>query len=177
MKANTKGKKRSRGERRRRMRSRGLRKSKRKKSMLSGSEGHEGKEEMTTQEKCVETKKETTSMHEESDVSNRLMTWWKNAGWIRVDGGPHMRTAGRRRRIWRAARRAAELARDDGRVEETWSLAEEAEGETKRRRKGERQTRQCNGNTLHLAIHLTATTTATTTSAAAAAATAAVRLQ
>ena len=69
-------------------------------------------------------------------------------------------------------------ARDDDTVEETRSLAEDAEGETRGRRKGERQTRQCNGNTLHLVIHLPATTTATatTSTAAAAAATAAVRL-
>ena len=40
-------------------------------------EKDEGKEDMTTQEKCVETKKETNSMHEENDVSNRHMTWWK----------------------------------------------------------------------------------------------------
>ena len=130
---------------------------------------------MTTQEKCVEAKKETNSMHEESDVSKRHMTWWKNAWWIRMEGGPHMRTARGRRRIWRAARRAAEQARDDDRVEETQSLAEEAERKTWGRRKGERQTRQCNGNTLHLVIHLPATTTATatTTTAAAAAGTAA----
>ena len=41
-------------------------------------------------------------------------------------------TCGRREgvgRIWRAARRADEQARDDDRVEETRSLAEEAEGE------------------------------------------------
>ena len=43
-------------------------------------EGHEEEEEMTTQEKCVEAMKETNSMHKESDVSNRHMTWWKNAG-------------------------------------------------------------------------------------------------
>ena len=55
-----------------------------------------------------------------------------------MDGGPHDADGARgRRRIWRAARRAAEQARDDDRVEETQSLAEEAEGETWRRRKGE----------------------------------------
>ena len=32
---------------------------------------------MTTQEKCVEAKKEMNSMHERSDVSNRHMTWWR----------------------------------------------------------------------------------------------------
>ena len=74
---------------------------------------------MTTQGECVEEKKEMNSMHEETDVSNRYLTWWKNAWWIRVDRGPHMRTARGRRRIWRAARRAAEQTRDDDRVEET----------------------------------------------------------
>ena len=26
-------------------------------------------------------------------VSNRHMTWWQNAWWVRVNNGPHMRTA------------------------------------------------------------------------------------
>ena len=123
----------------------GLRKSERDKTRAQGErieeerkvqaqEGYEGKEEMTTQGECVEEKKEMNSMQVESDVSNRHMTWWKNAWWIRVDGGPHMRTARGRRRIWRAARRAAEQARDDDTVEETQSFAEEAEG-----RNGERE--------------------------------------
>ena len=85
-------------------------------------EGHRG--EMTTQEKCVEAKKEVSSMHEENDVSNRHMAWWKNAWWIRIDSGPHMRTARGRRRVWRAARRAAEQARDSDRVGETQSFAQ-----------------------------------------------------
>ena len=88
---------------------------------VEAQERHEGEEEMTTQEKCVEAKKEANSMHEENDVSNRHMTWWRNAWWIRVDNGPHMRTARGRRRTWRAARRAAEQARDDDRVKETQS--------------------------------------------------------
>ena len=33
---------------------------------------------MATQEKCVEAKKETNSTHEEMDVSNRHMTWWRD---------------------------------------------------------------------------------------------------
>ena len=49
-----------------------------------------------------------------------------------------MRTAGGRRRIWRAARRAAEQARDDDRVKETQSLAEEAEGERGEEKKEEK---------------------------------------
>ena len=93
---------------------------------VEAQEGHERAEEVTTQEKCVGVKKETNSMYE-NDVSNRYMTWWKNAWWIRVDSGPHMRTARGRRRIWRGASRAAEQARDDERVEETQSFAEEAE--------------------------------------------------
>ena len=101
-----------------------------KKREVEAQEGHDGEEEMTTQEKCVEAKKEANSMHEENDVSNRHMTWGKNAWWIRVDSGPHLWTARGRRRIWPAARRAAEQARDDDRVEETRSRAEEAERET-----------------------------------------------
>ena len=103
------------------------------------------------------------------------MTWWKNAWWIRVDSGPHMRTARGRQRIWRAARRAAEQARDDDRVEETQSFAEEAWGRNERR---ERQNKQCSETTLHIVLHLPrnanatatakiATATATTTAAAA----------
>ena len=88
---------------------------------------------MTTQGECVEEKKETNSVQEEHDVSNRHMTWWRNIWWIRVDSGPHLQTARGRRRICRAARRAAEQARDDDKVEETQSLVEEAEG-----RNGER---------------------------------------
>ena len=56
-----------------------------------------------------------------------------------MDGGPHMRTPRGRRRIWRAASSGRGRGRDEG---------------------GERQTRQRNGNTLHLVIHLPATTTA-----------------
>ena len=89
------------------------------------SQAREGK----AQGECVEAKKEANTTHEENDVSNRHVTWWKNAWWIRVDSGPHMRTARGRRRIWRAARRAAEQVRDDDWVEETQSFAEEAEGE------------------------------------------------
>ena len=49
-----------------------------------------------------------------------------------------MRTARGRRRIWRAARRAAEQARDNDGVGETQIFAEEAEGETGGRKKWER---------------------------------------
>ena len=36
-------------------------------------------------------------------MSNRHMTWWHNAWWVRVNNGPHLRTARDRRRVWRAA--------------------------------------------------------------------------
>ena len=101
---------------------------KRRKKSSAPGEARE-KKEMTTQGECVEEKKETNSVQEEHDVSNRHMTWWRNVWWIRVDSGPHMRTSRGRRRICRAARRAAEQARDDDKVEETQSFAEEAEGE------------------------------------------------
>ena len=57
----------------------------RKEREVEAQEGHDGEEEIATQEKCVEAKKEANSMHEENDVSNRHMTWWKNAWWVRVD--------------------------------------------------------------------------------------------
>ena len=137
-------------------------------------EGHD--EEMTTREKCVEAKKEVSSMHKENDVSNRHMTWWRNAWWIRVDSGPHMRTARGRRRVWRAARRAAEQAQDNDGVGETQSFAEEAEGETGRRQRWEQgRTKREESNTLHVVFHFANATTPT--AAAAAAATAAMRLQ
>ena len=117
---------------------------------VQAKQGHEGKAEMTTPGECVEEKKERKSMQEESDVSNRHMTWWKNAWWIRVDGGPHMRTARGRRRIWWAARSAAEQARDDDGIEETQSFAEEAEGEKRGKRGRQNQTRLCSENTLHI---------------------------
>ena len=47
---------------------------------VEAQEGHEGKEEMTTQGECVVEKKETNSVQEEHDVSNRHMTWWKTHG-------------------------------------------------------------------------------------------------
>ena len=130
-------------------------------------------------------KKETNSTHVENDVSNRHMTWWRNAWWIRVDSGPHLRTARGRRRTWRAARRAAEEARNGDRVEETQSLAEEAEGEKWGKEKNMRLARPCSESTLHLVILLpdtgnaTASTRATAipATAAAAAATAAMREQ
>ena len=129
---------------------------------------------MTTQEECAEEQKETNSTQEESDVSNRHMTWWKNTCWIRVDNGPHLRTARGRRRTWRAARRAAEQARGEDRVEETQSIAEEAEWEKWRRKKWEQgRTRREESNTLHIVFHFANATTPTT----AATATAAVRLQ
>ena len=119
----------------------------------------------------VEEKKEdVNSLREECHVSNRHMTWWHNAWWIRVDNGPHMRSARGRRRVWRAARRAAEQACDEDRAGEARCVAEKAEGEKWERRQIDRQTRPCSGSTLHLVLHLpqNATATATATTAAAA---------
>ena len=58
---------------------------------VEAQEGHDGEEEMTTLENCVEDKKETNSLREEHDVSNRHMTWWRGVWWVRVDNGPHLR--------------------------------------------------------------------------------------
>ena len=58
-------------------------------------EGHEG--EVKAQEEQGEN---ANSLHEESHVSNRHMTWWRNAWWVRVNNGPHLQTARDRRRVW-----------------------------------------------------------------------------
>ena len=81
------------------------------------------------------------SMHEDRDVSNRHMTWWKRGWWIRIDDGSSMRSAKGRRRVWRAPRRAAEQARDGDLVDETRQTSEEV-GKKWRTNAGERQKRQ-----------------------------------
>ena len=115
----------------------------RKEREVEAQEGHDGEKEMTTQEKCVDAKKEVNSMHEENDVSNRHMTWWRDAWWVRMDNGPHLRTARGRRRVWRPATRAAREARETERV---------AGGE---REKWEQEvTGRKESNTLHAVFHL-----------------------
>ena len=113
-------------------------------------------EERTEQERKVEAQggqeEDLNSVHDECHVSNRHMTW-HNAWWIRVDNGPHMRSARGRRRTWRAARQAAEQVRDGNWVGETrWE-------ERERLKKGERgeetgQHRKSNEATLHLILHV-----------------------
>ena len=113
-------------------------------------------EERTEQERKVEAQggqeEDVNSVHDECHVSNRHMTWWHNAWWIRVDNGPHMRSARGRRRTWRAARQAAEQVRDGNWVGETrW---EERERLKKGERGEERQHRKNNEATLHLILHV-----------------------
>ena len=136
-------------------------------SEVKAQEGHEG--EVKAQGGQQEN---ANSVHEECHVSNRHMTWWHNAWWIRVDNGPHMRSARGRRRVWRAARRAAEQAREEDGAGEVQRLAEEAEREKWGRKQTDRQTRQGSENTLHIVFHLpemaTATTPVTTAAATAA---------
>ena len=72
-------------------------------------------------------------LHEESHVSDRHMTWWRNAWWVRVNNGPHMRTARGRRRIWRAARQAAEQDCHEEWVGETQPGGERGTGRKKRK--------------------------------------------
>ena len=121
-------------------------------------------EERTEQERKVEAQGEqeedVNSVHDECHVSNRHMTWWHNAWWIRVDNGPHMRSARGPRRTWRAARQAAKQVRDRNSVGETrWE-------ERARLKKGERgetgQNRKSNEAALHLYPPRLATTRATT---------------
>ena len=115
-------------------------------------EGHEG--EVKAQEEQGE---EANSLHEGSHVSDRHMTWWRNAWWVRVNNGPHLQTARDRRRVWRAATRAAQEVRDTGKV---------PGGEREKWEQGKTES-----NTLHVIFHFNPT------AAAAAASAATVRLQ
>ena len=76
---------------------------------VKAQEGHEGK--VKAQEGQGE---DANSLHEEGHVSNRHMTWWHHAWWVRVNNGPHLRTARDRRKVWRAATRAAQEVRETG---------------------------------------------------------------
>ena len=125
---------------------------------VKAQEGHDGEEEMATQEKSVEAKKEMNSMHEENDVSNRHMTWWRDAWWVRMNNGPHLRTARGRRKVWRAATRAARETRETGRV----AGREREEWET--------GSKESNANDLHVVFHFPNTIASAPTTAAAAAA-------
>ena len=125
-------------------------------SDAKAQEGHE--------DEVKEQGEDSNSLQEEGHVSNRHMTWWHNAWWVRVNNGPHLRTARDRRRVWRAATRAAQEVRDTGKV---------AGGEREKREQG--KTERTESNTLHVVFHFPTATTATTAAAAATAAT--VRLQ
>ena len=96
-----------------------------------------------------EREEDANSLREESHVSNRHMTWWQNAWWVRVNNGPHLRTARDRRKVWRAATRAAQEVRETGKVagreREEWE-----KGKTERRE----------SNTLHIVLHLQPTAAA-----------------
>ena len=78
---------------------------------------------------------DVNSVHDESHVSNRHMTWWQNAWWVRVNNGPHLRTARDRRKVWRAAARAAQEVRETGTV---------AGGEREKREQGKTERRESN---------------------------------
>ena len=114
-------------------------------SDVQAQEGHEG--EVKAQEEQGE---DANSMHEGSHVSNRHMTWWHNAWWVRVKNGPHLQTARDRRRVWRAATRAAQEVRDTGKV---------AGGEREKREQG--KTERTESNTLHIVFHFNPTAAAT----------------
>ena len=114
-------------------------------SDVKAQEGHEG--EVKAQEEQGE---DANSLHEESHVSNRHMTWWHNAWWVRVNNGPHLQTARDRRRVWRAATRAAQEVRDTGKV---------AGGEREKREQGKTESNA--SNTLHVVFHFPTATTST----------------
>ena len=110
---------------------------------VEAQEGHEGE----VKAQGGQQEEDVNSVHDECHVSNRHMTWWHNAWWIRVENGPHMRSARGRRRTWRAARQAAEQVRDGNWVGETrWE-------ERERLKKGERGEKS-NEATLHLILHV-----------------------
>ena len=115
-----------------------------KRETLSPRGGKEEKKEWTPrggrERKEGETNDEN-SLHEESHASDRYMTWWRNAWWVRVNNGPHMRTARGRRRIWRAARQAAEQACQEERAGEAQGR-EEREGWGARKERQQQQERQ-----------------------------------
>ena len=119
------------------------------------------REEEAHKRKCVEEKTRDENRNrrydEGKDVSNRHMTWWRRAWWIQIDHGSSIRGARGRRRVWRAARRAAEEARDKDGVGTAQCHAERAKGQTGRRGTRERQARRCRENALHIVMHLFAT--------------------
>ena len=113
-------------------------------------------------------------------MSNRHMTWWHNAWWIRVDNGPHMRSARGRRRTWRAARQAAEQVprRKQGRRDLEGRKRETEKGRKEGRKAAQTEQRgHPTPNPTRLTTATPAapppppTTTTTTTTAAAAAST------
>ena len=88
------------------------------------------------------------------------MTWW-----ILIDDGSSIRSARGRRRVWRAAVRAAEEARGGDGVQERRPNVK-PKGQRGKKRK-ESQTRGCSENTVHTVLHLLASETAAATAAAA----------
>ena len=120
--------------------------------------GTKTKEKNAKREGSVEEKREgTNSMQEKNHVSNRHMTWWQKSWWVRIDNGPHLRTARGRRQAWRAATRAAR----GGATQETQCES----GETERERLVKWGGRE--SNTLHIVLHLPTNTTPAAATAAA----------
>ena len=108
-----------------------------KQRQKSGRTEEEEKEERERRKGEREKEDERDAEEEEREQVKKDVTGWTVVTRNKKQRKRHMRTARGRRRIWRAARRAAEQARDEDMVEETRSFAEEAEKETWRRRKGE----------------------------------------
>ena len=118
-------------------------------SNVKAQERHEG--EVKAHEEQGE---DVNSLHEESHVSNRHMIWWRNAWWVRVNNGPHLQTARDRRRVWRAATRAAQEVRETGKV---------PGGEREKWEQG-----RAESDTLHVIFHFNPTAAAATAAATAA---------
>ena len=107
---------------------------------------------------------DVNSVHDECHVSNRHMTWWHNARWIRVDNGPHMRMRQGTAQNLASSQASGRTGprRKQGRRDLEGRKRETEKGE----REEERQHRKSNEATLHLILHVSqqqATATPATT--------------
>ena len=102
---------------------------------VEAQEGHDGEQEMVTQEKCVGAKE--GSAMQENDVLNRHMTWWRDVWCACMDNIEHLRTVRGRRRVWRVATRALRETR------ETESVAGEKWEQGNMVRKRKQHTARC----------------------------------
>ena len=112
--------------------------------------------------------RENTQLSENMDMSNRNMTWWRSAWWIRIEDGPTLRTAGGRRMFLVQNERDPFIPggqKKRNRRERGVPPTELSKRQKERtgERKTDKETRKCNERTLHLVLHLLANASATAT--------------